>query len=106
MENSQNCWEALRGNQQASQPTSVKLWREASETIMGTPPSMPFDIIRRVNYIRSEKFAPTTKSNSLEGGDGIVHSIWKQMANIKEARDLGAIPSPGTKLNIAIFCFF
>ena len=29
-------------------------------------------------------------------GDGIVHSIWKQMVNIKEAGDLGAIPGPAT----------
>ena len=30
--------------------------------------------------------------------DGIVRSIWQQMANIKEARSLGAIPSPATYL--------
>jgi len=31
--------------------------------------------------------------------DGIVHSIWKQMANIKEPRDAGAIPAPATRFN-------
>jgi len=30
--------------------------------------------------------------------DGIVHSIWKQMANIKEPRDPGAIPGAATSL--------
>lgn len=74
MENSRNYWETLRGNQQPSPPTSLKLWREGSETIMGT------------------------EHTKYECPDGIVHSIWKQMANIKEARDPGAIPGPATRL--------
>jgi len=45
---------------------------EGSETIMGT------------SFLKKE--------------DGIVHSIWKQIANIKEPRDTGATPVPATSI--------
>ena len=43
--------------------------------------------------------------------DGIVHSIWQQMVNIKEPRDAGAIPAPATlrfslRLNLSVYEFF
>ncbi len=58
--------------QSAAKPSTQRFERsEGSETIMRAP-------------------------HLSKRGDGIVHSIWKQMVNIKEARDPGAIPGTAT----------
>ena len=65
--NSLNCWEAHKGNQQ---PRSSKTTRFRDYN---------------GNFLLFKK------------EDGIVHSIWKQIANIKEPRDVSAILAPATR---------